>query len=40
MPFLSNGWTYMAVIIGMAASLVGIITNAIKNIKEALKKNA
>lgn len=40
MPFLSNGWTYMAVIIGMAASLFGLLVNAFNSVREVLRKHA
>lgn len=38
MPWLSNGWTYMAVIIGMTASLLAILVNGVNHIKEVFKK--
>lgn len=39
MPFLSNGWTYVAVIVGMAASLLSLLVKAIDTIRKAGKQH-
>ena len=38
MPFLSNGWTYMAVVVGMGASLIAMLFNGVNHIKEVMNK--
>lgn len=38
MELVSNGWMYIALIVGMAVTLLSMICSAIENIREAVKK--